>query len=77
MHEDLVTILPVTGEVARRNGELFAELRAAGTPIPVNDIWIAAATIERDAFTAAAGYPPHLFVDGIRLLDRVWLDFTW
>jgi hypothetical protein len=33
--------------------------------------------IERDAFTAAAGYPPDLFVDGIRLLDRVWLDFTW
>jgi hypothetical protein len=26
---------------------------------------------------AAAGYPPGLFVDGIRLLDRVWLDFTW
>lgn len=30
--------------------------------------------IERDAFTPAAGYPPHLEVDGIRLLDRVWLD---
>jgi ribosomal protein S18 acetylase RimI-like enzyme len=33
--------------------------------------------IERDAFTPAVGYPPDLFVDGIRLLDRVWLDFTW
>jgi ribosomal protein S18 acetylase RimI-like enzyme len=33
--------------------------------------------IERDAFTPAAGYPPDLRVDGIRLLDRVWLDFTW
>jgi len=33
--------------------------------------------IERDAFTPAAGYPAELFVDGIRLLDRVWLDRTW
>lgn len=33
--------------------------------------------IERDAFTPAAGYPPELRVDGIRLLDRIWLDITW
>jgi ribosomal protein S18 acetylase RimI-like enzyme len=33
--------------------------------------------IERDAFTPAAGYPPDLHVDGVRLLDRVWLDLTW
>jgi len=33
--------------------------------------------IERDAFTPAAGYPPGLVVDGIPLLDRVWLDVTW
>lgn len=32
--------------------------------------------VERDAFTPAAGYPPNLEVDGIRLLDRVWLDST-
>jgi ribosomal protein S18 acetylase RimI-like enzyme len=32
--------------------------------------------IERDAFIPAAGYPPELFVDGIRLLDRVWLDLA-
>lgn len=33
--------------------------------------------VERDAFTPAAGYPPDLHVDGIRLLDRAWLDITW
>jgi len=33
--------------------------------------------IERDAFTPAQGYPAELFVDGIRLLDRAWLDVTW
>jgi ribosomal protein S18 acetylase RimI-like enzyme len=31
-------------------------------------------SIERDAFTAAAGYDPRPVVDGIELRDRVWLD---
>ncbi|MCK9923920.1 GNAT family N-acetyltransferase [Frankia sp. AgPm24] len=31
-------------------------------------------SVERDAFTAATGYPPGLVVDGIELRDRVWLD---
>jgi lactoylglutathione lyase len=30
--------------------------------------------IERDAFSAAAGYPAGLRVEGIALRDRVWLD---
>jgi predicted N-acetyltransferase YhbS len=31
-------------------------------------------SVERDAFTAATGYPPGLEIDGIELRDRVWLD---
>jgi GNAT superfamily N-acetyltransferase len=31
-------------------------------------------SIERDAFTAATGYPPGIEIDGIELRDRVWLD---
>lgn len=31
-------------------------------------------SIERDAFTAAAGYEPGLRIDGIELRDHVWLD---
>jgi hypothetical protein len=31
-------------------------------------------SVERDAFTPATGYPPGLFIDGIELRDRVWLD---
>jgi predicted N-acetyltransferase YhbS len=31
-------------------------------------------SIERDAFTAATGYPPGVHIDGIALRDRVWLD---
>jgi tRNA(fMet)-specific endonuclease VapC len=49
LHESFVGILPVSPDVARRYGEIFVELRAAGTPIPVNDIWIAAATIDAGA----------------------------
>ncbi len=52
-------------ETARRYGETKAELRAAGTPIPENDIWIAALAREheltlvtRDAhFALVAGLP--------------------
>jgi GNAT superfamily N-acetyltransferase len=31
-------------------------------------------SVERDAFTAATGYPPGVEIDGIPLRDRVWLD---
>lgn len=49
LQEDFVSVVSVTSDVARRYGELFVELRRAGTPIPVNDIWIAAATIDAGA----------------------------
>jgi tRNA(fMet)-specific endonuclease VapC len=49
LREDFVGVLPVTADVARRYGELFAELRTAGTPIPIGDIWIAATTIDAGA----------------------------
>jgi len=44
--EAFVSVAPVTRSVAHRYGELFGQLRRAGTPIPVNDIWIAAIAIE-------------------------------
>ncbi len=46
LDEPFVSILPSTTEVARRYGQVYAILRKAGTPIPVNDMWIAAATID-------------------------------
>jgi ribosomal protein S18 acetylase RimI-like enzyme len=33
-------------------------------------------SVERDAFTEAAGYDPHTDADGIALRDRVWLDLN-
>jgi tRNA(fMet)-specific endonuclease VapC len=46
LSEPFVAILPTTLGVARRYGQIFSELRRAGTPIPTNDIWIAAVTLD-------------------------------
>ena len=45
LREPYVDVCDTTADVARRYGEVFAELKRAGTPIPVNDIWIAASTL--------------------------------
>jgi tRNA(fMet)-specific endonuclease VapC len=49
LEEPFVSVLPVTPAIAERYGQIFADLRRAGTPIPTNDIWIAATTIESAA----------------------------
>lgn len=38
----VVQVLTVDSETSRQYAEIVAELRKAGTPIPTNDIWIAA-----------------------------------
>jgi tRNA(fMet)-specific endonuclease VapC len=58
-----VRTLPVTRVTADRFGRIAAALRRAGTPIPTNDIWIAAQAFESGAelvtfdehFSAVAG----------------------
>lgn len=44
--EPFVSVLNITRSVAQRYGETYASLRRAGTPMPTNDIWIAAATLD-------------------------------
>lgn len=44
-----VEILPVDGEVGRHYAEIVVELRRAGTPLPTNDIWIAASAARAGA----------------------------
>ena len=44
-----VTVLPVTPTTADRYGRIAALLRKAGTPIPTNDMWIAAHAFESGA----------------------------
>lgn len=46
--EPFVTVAETTRAVAQRYGRVFGALRRAGTPIPTNDIWIAATTLELD-----------------------------
>jgi tRNA(fMet)-specific endonuclease VapC len=46
LEEPFVDVLSVTPAVARHYGRVFTSLRQAGTPLPVNDIWIAATTLD-------------------------------
>jgi tRNA(fMet)-specific endonuclease VapC len=38
----VVEELPVEGEVSRHFAEIVVDMRRAGTPLPTNDLWIAA-----------------------------------
>lgn len=44
--EPFVSIRAVTREVSRHYGHIYARLRRSGRPIPINDVWIAATTLE-------------------------------
>lgn len=45
----VVQVLPVDSETSRHYAEIVADLRRAGTPIPTNDIWIAATAARNGA----------------------------
>lgn len=49
LDQDGVSVLTTTADVAERYGYVKAALKAGGTPIPENDIWIAAAALESGA----------------------------
>jgi tRNA(fMet)-specific endonuclease VapC len=49
LDEPFTAVLEVTSAAAVVYGELFAQLREAGTPIPINDVWIAACAVEARA----------------------------
>jgi predicted nucleic acid-binding protein len=60
----VVEELPVDADIARIYGEIITALRRAGTPLPTNDIWIAA-TAARNGATVLT-YDPHF-----RSIERV------
>ena len=41
-----VRLVSITAETAERYAVIYASLRASGQPIPTNDLWIAASTME-------------------------------
>jgi tRNA(fMet)-specific endonuclease VapC len=43
-----VRVLMADEETTHHFARIFAQLRLQGTPIPVNDIWIAALTVQHD-----------------------------
>jgi predicted nucleic acid-binding protein len=53
----VVERLDIDHEVARLYGEIVVDLRKAATPIPTNDIWIAAASARAGATVLT--YDPH------------------
>jgi tRNA(fMet)-specific endonuclease VapC len=64
LDDSRVTLLPVTRTTADRFGRLAARLRKAGTPIPTNDIWIAAHASESGA--ELVSFDAHFdYVDGL------------
>jgi tRNA(fMet)-specific endonuclease VapC len=69
-----VTLLLVSWATADRYSRIAAALRNKGTPIPVNDIWIAAHAMETGADLIS--FDPHFeLVDGL-----VWIrpdDASW
>lgn len=45
----VVQVLPVDSETSRHYAAIVAELRKAGSPVPTNDIWIAATAARNGA----------------------------
>jgi tRNA(fMet)-specific endonuclease VapC len=54
LQEPLVTVAHSTDHTVDVYGTLFAQLRRQGTPIPTNDIWIAAVCLETGATLVTA-----------------------
>ncbi len=66
----VVEQLPVDHDVARLYGEIIVALKEAGTPLPTNDIWIAATAVRSGA--AVLTYDTHF--DAIKRVGSVILE---
>ena len=63
-----VHVAAITTETAEFYSLIINQLRAKGTPIPTNDIWIAAITMEHGA--SLATLDTHFSaIDGLNLMD--------
>ena len=65
-------ILNATTETAQIFGVIKSDLGKAGTPLPVNDVWIAAHAVETGSIIIS--YDRHFnIIPGIRLWDKLKL----
>jgi tRNA(fMet)-specific endonuclease VapC len=68
LRKPTVKTLTLTAETAEIFGDIKHRLRQAGTPVPINDVWIAAQTQETGSLLIS--YDQHFrIIPGIRLLD--------
>lgn len=49
LQDPAVEFVPVDRAVSRKYAEVYRYLKGAGRPIPINDVWIAATALVRDA----------------------------
>lgn len=65
-----VAMLPIGKETAEVFGDIKYKLLRAGTPLPINDVWIAACAIEVGAIIIT--YDEHfLKIAGVRVWDNL------
>ncbi len=70
LQKSKVTVLDATEETAEIFGNIKDQLKRAGTPIPINDVWIASHGIETGAVLIT--YDTHFTkVPGVRLWDSI------
>ena len=68
MNKPSVRFLPAGEDTADYFGRIWAALRAAGRPIPINDIWVAAQALETGSVLIT--YDAHFAeIQGLRLWD--------
>lgn len=48
LHRERVRVATLNLDTTRHYAQLFRQLRSQGTPIPTNDIWIAALAVQHD-----------------------------
>ena len=65
-----VTVLEATIETAEIFGLIMASLRKSGTPIPVNDVWIAAHALETGSILVTYN-DRFAVIPGLRLWDEI------
>ena len=70
LSEPLVQVISVDDTVARHYGRVYAGLRRAGTPIPGNDMWIAACALDQGGCLLTFDHD----FDRVAGLDRLVLD---
>lgn len=70
LSKSTVSLLGATAETAEIFGQIKNDLRKAGTPIPINDVWIAAHAMETGAVLVT--YDGHFReVPGLRLWGQI------